>query len=176
MNRKETTKFLTDLLIHDRLSDRKYYAKEVTLDYGTIQPKRIDVMEFRPKGVVYASDMEKESSYATRLSRATRMSIPDTDSTLSERKITSQPQWIPTRSSKKISGMGSCKSTSPIYGRESLPSVRQASTGVKVEPLRQILLKNLRYRRMHKVIRQCRYLQFSFLSSCPFIYGHLTDR
>ena len=59
MNRKETTKFLTDLLIHDRLSDRKYYAKEVTLDYGTIQPKRIDVMEFRPKGVVYASDMEK---------------------------------------------------------------------------------------------------------------------
>ena len=42
MNRKETTKFLTDLLIHDRLSDRKYYAKEVTLDYGTIQPKRID--------------------------------------------------------------------------------------------------------------------------------------
>lgn len=59
MNRKETTKFLTDLLIGDRLSDRKYYAKEVTLDYGTIQPKRIDVMEFRPKGVVYASDMEK---------------------------------------------------------------------------------------------------------------------
>ncbi len=59
MNRKETTKFLTDLLIHDRLSDRKYYAKEVTLDYGSIRPKRIDVMEFRPKGVIYASDMEK---------------------------------------------------------------------------------------------------------------------
>ena len=59
MNRKETTKFLTELLIRDRLSDRKYYAKEVTLDYGTIQPKRVDVMEFRPKGVVYASEMEK---------------------------------------------------------------------------------------------------------------------
>lgn len=59
MNRKETTKFLTDLLIRDRLSDRKYYAKEVTLDYGTTQPKRIDVMEFRPKGVVHASGMEK---------------------------------------------------------------------------------------------------------------------
>lgn len=59
MNRKETTKFLTDLLIRDRLSDRKYYAKEVTLDYGTTQPKRIDVVEFRPKGVIYASSMEK---------------------------------------------------------------------------------------------------------------------
>lgn len=59
MNRKETTKFLTDLLIQDKLSDRKYYAKEVTLDYGTIHPKRFDVMEFRPHGVVYASDIEK---------------------------------------------------------------------------------------------------------------------
>lgn len=59
MNRKETTKFLTELLIKDRLSDRKYYAREVTLDYGTSHPKRIDVMEFTPKGVVYASDIEK---------------------------------------------------------------------------------------------------------------------
>jgi len=28
MNRKETTKLLTDILISDALSDRKYYAKE----------------------------------------------------------------------------------------------------------------------------------------------------
>lgn len=39
MDRKETTALLTDILIHDRLSDRKYYAKEVTLDYGTIHPR-----------------------------------------------------------------------------------------------------------------------------------------
>ena len=59
MNRKETTKFLTEVLIKDRLSDRKYYAKEVTLDYGTNHSKRVDVMQFLPKGVTYASDIEK---------------------------------------------------------------------------------------------------------------------
>ena len=59
MNRKETTKFLTDLLIYDRLSDRKSYAKEVTLDYGTKHSKRVDVMQFSPQGVIYASDIEK---------------------------------------------------------------------------------------------------------------------
>lgn len=58
-NRKDITKFLTDVLIKDRLTDRKYYAKEVTLDYGTRHPKRIDVMQFLPKGVTYASDIEK---------------------------------------------------------------------------------------------------------------------
>ena len=59
MNRKDTTKLLTDILISDKLSDRKYYAKEVTLDYGTTHPKRVDVMQFSPKGVTYASDIEK---------------------------------------------------------------------------------------------------------------------
>lgn len=59
MNRKEITKFLTDLLIYDRLSDRKYYAKEVTLDYGTNHSKRIDIMQFSPQGVIYTSDIEK---------------------------------------------------------------------------------------------------------------------
>ncbi len=58
MNRKETTSFLTELLIRDRLSDRKYYAKEVTLDYGTNQPKRIDIMQYSPDGTTYASDIE----------------------------------------------------------------------------------------------------------------------
>ena len=47
------------LHIASRLSDRKYYAREVTLDYGTKHPKRIDVMEFSPAGVIYASDIEK---------------------------------------------------------------------------------------------------------------------
>lgn len=59
MNRKETTEFLTDILVVNRLSDRKYYAREVTLDYGTVHPKRVDVMEFSPAGVIYASDIEK---------------------------------------------------------------------------------------------------------------------
>lgn len=59
MNRKETTKLLTEIVIRDRLTDRKYYAKEVTLDYGTTHPKRVDVMQFLPNGVTYASDIEK---------------------------------------------------------------------------------------------------------------------
>ena len=59
MNRKDTTKLLTKILIADRLTDRKYYAKEVTLDYGTDHAKRIDVMQFTPQGVIHASDMEK---------------------------------------------------------------------------------------------------------------------
>ena len=59
MNRKETTKLLTDILISDALSDRKYYAQEVTLDYGTSKQKRVDVMQFTPKGVLHTSDIEK---------------------------------------------------------------------------------------------------------------------
>lgn len=59
MNRKEITKLLTDILISDKLSDRKYYAKEVTLDYGAENQKRVDVMQFSPKGVLHTSDIEK---------------------------------------------------------------------------------------------------------------------
>lgn len=59
MNRKDITKLLTDTLISTRLSDRKYYAKEVTLDYGTNHPKRIDVVQFEPNGVTYVGDIEK---------------------------------------------------------------------------------------------------------------------
>ena len=59
MTRNETTRSLTDILISDRLSDRKYYAQEVTLDYGTDHSKRVDVMQFSPAGVIYASDIEK---------------------------------------------------------------------------------------------------------------------
>lgn len=59
MNRKETTRFLTEILVSSRLSDRKYYAKEVSLDYGTNHTKRVDVMEFVPQGVCHASGIEK---------------------------------------------------------------------------------------------------------------------
>ena len=59
MNRKEITKLLTETLISTRLNDRKYYAKEVTLDYGTSNPKRVDVMQYAPMGTVYAGDIER---------------------------------------------------------------------------------------------------------------------
>lgn len=58
MNRKETTKFLTELLIRDRLTDRKYFAREVTLDYGTNHETRVDIMQFVPRGVTYCADIE----------------------------------------------------------------------------------------------------------------------
>lgn len=57
MNRKATTMFLTDLL-EESLQDRKYYAKEVTLDYGTAHPKRVDLIQFIPAGVTCVSDMQ----------------------------------------------------------------------------------------------------------------------
>lgn len=60
MNRKETTEFLSNLLISDRLSGRgKYYAREVSIDYGTKNVKRVDFMQFEPGGVIYQSDIEK---------------------------------------------------------------------------------------------------------------------
>ena len=51
MNRKETTEFLSNLLI-ERLSSRgKYYASEVTLDFGCGKgkEKRADFVQFVPK-------------------------------------------------------------------------------------------------------------------------------
>lgn len=60
MDRKETTEFLSNLLISNRLSGRgKYYAREVSIDYGTSNVKRVDFMQFEPAGVIYQSDIEK---------------------------------------------------------------------------------------------------------------------
>lgn len=60
MNRKEITEFLGNLLISNRFSGRgKYWAREVSLDYGTINVKRVDFMQFEPQGVIYQSDIEK---------------------------------------------------------------------------------------------------------------------
>ena len=60
MDSKETTKFLSDLLISNRLTGRgKYYAREVGIDYGTSNVKRVDFMQFEPAGVIYQSDIEK---------------------------------------------------------------------------------------------------------------------
>ena len=60
MNRKETTNFLSFLLTRDRLERRGvYYAREVTIDYGTKNMRRVDFMQFDPKGTSYTSDIEK---------------------------------------------------------------------------------------------------------------------
>ena len=59
MNRNDLTALLTNTLIRDKLSNQQYYAREVTLDYGTNHPKRVDIMQFSPKGVVHLSDIEK---------------------------------------------------------------------------------------------------------------------
>lgn len=51
MDRKEVTNFLSELLIQQRFSGRgKYWAREVTLDYGQGQGKvkRVDFMQFKP--------------------------------------------------------------------------------------------------------------------------------
>lgn len=52
MNRKETTEFLSKLLVSDRLTGQgKYYASEVTLDWGSGKgkEKRVDFVQFIPK-------------------------------------------------------------------------------------------------------------------------------
>lgn len=62
MNRKETTKFLSDLLISNRLSGMgKYYASEVTLDYGQGKgkEKRVDFMQFVPENQLCTAGIEK---------------------------------------------------------------------------------------------------------------------
>ena len=61
MDRKATTKFLSDLLIDDRLTGTlgKYWAREVVLDYGTNNVKRVDFMQFCPENQVTISGLEK---------------------------------------------------------------------------------------------------------------------
>lgn len=60
MTRKETTKFLSDLLIRDRLNKRGvYWASEVTLNYGSADVKRVDFMQFKPVNTMSASGIEK---------------------------------------------------------------------------------------------------------------------
>lgn len=58
MSRKEITVLLSNLLI-ERLGGRTYWAREVSLDYGSINVKRVDFMQFEPAGVVHISEIEK---------------------------------------------------------------------------------------------------------------------
>lgn len=60
MNRKETTEFLGNLLKREKFSGLgKYWASEVSIDYGTTDVKRVDFMQFEPAGVVGVSGIEK---------------------------------------------------------------------------------------------------------------------
>ena len=60
MNRAETTRFLSNVLISSRLSGRgKYYASEVSLDWGTENVKRVDFLQFCPASVTSTDGIEK---------------------------------------------------------------------------------------------------------------------
>lgn len=58
MDRKEITAVLSRLLIQ-RFGSRTYWAREVSLDYGSTNVKRVDFMQFEPAGVVHISEIEK---------------------------------------------------------------------------------------------------------------------
>lgn len=65
MDRKSTTKYLSELLEHhiDPTNDtRIYWAREVTFDYASIAPIRVDYMEFVPKNNT-VSGIEKGDFY-----------------------------------------------------------------------------------------------------------------
>ena len=61
MDRKSTTKLLGNLLIENRLTGTlgKYWASEVSLDYGTTHVRRVDFMQFCPENQVDISGIEK---------------------------------------------------------------------------------------------------------------------
>lgn len=60
MERKEITKFLETLLKREKFSGiGKYWASEVSIDFGTTDVKRIDYLQFKPSGSVNISEIEK---------------------------------------------------------------------------------------------------------------------
>lgn len=60
MNRKDTTQFLGELLRKERFCGiGKYWASEVSIDYGTTEVKRVDFMQFEPQNQVNVSGIEK---------------------------------------------------------------------------------------------------------------------
>lgn len=60
MDRKKTTEFLGNLLIREKLNGiGKYWAREISIEYGTRDVKRVDFMQFEPAGVVGVSGIEK---------------------------------------------------------------------------------------------------------------------
>lgn len=60
MNRREKTKFLSELLVSQKLIGiGKYWSSEVTVDWGTKNVKRVDFMQFVPVSQMSISDIEK---------------------------------------------------------------------------------------------------------------------
>ena len=60
ISRKTTTDFLSKLLFKEKLTGiGKHYAREVTVDYGTGNAKRVDFMQFIPDGQCSVSALEK---------------------------------------------------------------------------------------------------------------------
>lgn len=61
MNRAETTRFLSELLLRDRLYGQagKYYAREVSIDPWTNHGKRVDFMQFITDSTMAVSGIEK---------------------------------------------------------------------------------------------------------------------
>lgn len=59
MDRRETTNLLKELLIKERFGNRTYWSREVSLDYGTRNVRRVDFVQFQPAGVLHVSDIEK---------------------------------------------------------------------------------------------------------------------
>ncbi len=59
MNRKETTAFLSDLLTRRLSGIGKYYGREVSVNWGTRNEKRIDFIEFSPPAQYCTSEIEK---------------------------------------------------------------------------------------------------------------------
>lgn len=60
MDRKKTTEFLSRLLEKERFSGySKYWAKEVSLDYGSVDVRRIDYLQFEPPNQCSISALEK---------------------------------------------------------------------------------------------------------------------
>lgn len=59
MNRKETTAFLSKLLTARLAGVGKYYASEVTIDWGSRNERRIDFLEFDPLNQFSVSGLEK---------------------------------------------------------------------------------------------------------------------
>lgn len=60
MERRDITRFLSDLLISNRLSGiGKYYAREVTLDANSNTSKRVDFLQFEPENTYSMSGIEK---------------------------------------------------------------------------------------------------------------------
>lgn len=74
MNRAETAKFLSKLQVQ-RFGNRTYWAKEVSIDYGTNRVKRVDFMQFAPAGLVTRVILKRAYLFAMKSKAVKRIYI-----------------------------------------------------------------------------------------------------